>query len=56
LEEIEMMFLEKIQRGFENQYNLYDKLKREDIKVLDYETIQAWKRLQSHIIFGKVKS
>ena len=31
--------LEKIQRGFENQYNLYGKLKKESIKVLDYETI-----------------
>jgi len=30
--------LERIQRGFENQYNLYGKLKREDIKALDYET------------------
>ena len=30
--------LERIQRGFENQYNLYDKLMREDIKALDYET------------------
>jgi hypothetical protein len=42
--------LEKLQRGFENQYNQYGKLKREDIKALDYETLQAWKRLQSHII------
>ena len=42
--------LEKIQRGFENQYNLYGKLKKEDIKALDYETLQTWKRLQRHII------
>jgi len=42
--------LEKIQRGFESQYNLYGKLKKEDIKALDYETMQAWKRLQRHII------
>src|SRR6476619_6300365 len=42
--------LEKIQRGFENQYNLYCKLKEEDIKALDYQTLQAWKRLQSHVI------
>src|SRR5919112_6328156 len=42
--------LGRIQRGFENQYNLYGKLKREDIKALDYETLQAWKRLQNHII------
>ena len=41
--------LEKVQRGFENQYDLYGKLKREDIKALDYETLQAWKRLQRHI-------
>jgi hypothetical protein len=25
-------------RGFENQYNLYGKLKREDIQDLNYET------------------
>ena len=43
--------LEKIQRGFESQYNLYGKLKKEDIKALDYETMQAWKRVQRHIIF-----
>src|SRR3954447_15281330 len=42
--------LARIQRGFENQYNVYDKLKREDIQTLDYETLQAWKRLQSHVI------
>jgi hypothetical protein len=42
--------LEKVQRGFESQYNLYGKLKKEDIKALDYETMQAWKRLQRHII------
>jgi hypothetical protein len=33
--------LAKIQRGFENQYNLYGKLKREEIKDIDYETMQA---------------
>ena len=42
--------LEKVQRGFENQYNKYGKLKREDIKTLDYKTLQAWKRLQNHIL------
>src|SRR6476659_10057700 len=42
--------LERIQRGFENQYNLYGKLKRQDIKALDYETLQAWKRIQRHVI------
>ena len=42
--------LDKIQIGFENQYCLYGKLKREDIKALDYDTMQAWKRLQRHIL------
>jgi len=46
----------KIQRGFENQYHLYGKLNKENIHTMDYETMQAWKRLQRHIIFGKVKS
>jgi hypothetical protein len=41
--------LGRIQRGFENQYKLYGKLKKEDIKSLDYETLQAWKRLQRHV-------
>ena len=40
----------KIQRGFENQYHLYGKLKKEDIKAIDYETLQAWKRLQKHVV------
>jgi hypothetical protein len=31
--------LNRIQRGFENQYNLYGKLKQEDIKAIDYETL-----------------
>jgi hypothetical protein len=47
--------LEKIQRGFESQYQLYGKLKAEDIKALDYETLQIWKRLQRHITFIKLK-
>jgi len=42
--------LDKIQRGFESQYNLYSKLKKEDIKTLDYKTLQAWKRKQKHIL------
>ena len=33
--------LARIQRGFENQFNLYGKLKREDIQALDYETLQV---------------
>jgi hypothetical protein len=31
--------LDKIQRGFESQYHPYGRLKREDIKALDYETL-----------------
>ena len=31
--------LARIQRGFENQYQLFGKLKKEDFKVLDYETM-----------------
>jgi hypothetical protein len=42
--------LERIQRGFENQYHIYGILERKDIKALDYETMQAWKRLQRHVI------
>ena len=42
--------LDRIQRGFEHQFNRYGKLKKEDIKSLDYETLQAWKRMQRHII------
>jgi hypothetical protein len=42
--------LERIERGFENQYNLYGKLKKEDIKSLDYETLQSWKRIQRHVV------
>lgn len=30
--------LERIQRGFENQYSQYGNLKKDDIKSLDYET------------------
>ena len=42
--------LDRIQRGFEYQYQIYGKLKKEDIKDIDYETLQAWKRLQKHVI------
>jgi phosphoribosylanthranilate isomerase len=42
--------LERIQRGFENQFQIYGKLERKDIKALDYDTLQAWKKLQRHII------
>ena len=42
--------LDRIQRGFEQQYNDYGKLKKEDIKSLDYETLQVWKRIQRHVI------
>lgn len=41
--------LDRIPRGFERQYKQYGKLKREDIKSLDYETLQAWRRLQRYI-------
>jgi len=33
--------LEKLQRGSENQYKVYVKLKKENIKALDYETMQV---------------
>ena len=42
--------LERIQKGFERQYNRYGKLNREGIRAVDYNTIQAWKRIQKHII------
>ncbi len=42
--------LERLQTAFERQYNRYGKLKREDIRAVDYETLQAWKRIQKHII------
>lgn len=42
--------LARIHRGFEYQFKLYGKLKREDIAALDYETLQAWKRIQRHAI------
>ncbi|MGN6346692.1 MAG: hypothetical protein ACTHME_03215 [Candidatus Nitrosocosmicus sp.] len=42
--------LEKIQRGFEHQYNKYDTLKKEDIKSLDSDTLQTWKIIQRHVI------
>ena len=49
--------LARIQRGFESQYNLYGKLKREDIKSIDYDTLQACKRIQRHVISDdKVKN
>jgi hypothetical protein len=40
----------RIQRGFECQFNQYGKLKKEDIRSFDYETLQAWKRIQRNII------
>src|SRR3954471_5311847 len=42
--------LTRIQRGFEYQYQLYGNLKKEDIKTLDYETMQVCKRLKRHVI------
>ena len=42
--------LENLQRGFENQYNQYGRLKKEDIKTLDYETSLRFKEwLKSHL-------
>jgi hypothetical protein len=48
--------LEKVQMGFENQYNAYGKLKKEDTKAIDYETLQACKRMQRHIICERIKN
>ena len=42
--------LARIQRGFENQYNIYGKLKPDDIQTLDYDTLQVWKRIQRHVV------
>jgi hypothetical protein len=42
--------LEKIQRGFEHQFKQYGKLKKEDISSLDYDTLQAWKRIQRQVM------
>jgi hypothetical protein len=42
--------LDRIQRGFEYQYNAYGRIKEDEIYALDYNTLQAWKRLQSLII------
>jgi len=47
--------LARIQRGFERQYYLYGKLKREDIKAIDYETIQAWKKFKGMLYLAKLK-
>jgi uncharacterized protein YlzI (FlbEa/FlbD family) len=46
--------LTRIQRGFEYQYNAYGKIKKEDMGALDYNTMQAWKRLQKHIIISRL--
>ncbi|MDQ6723473.1 MAG: hypothetical protein M3Z01_04320 [Thermoproteota archaeon] len=42
--------LARVQRGFEYQYNAYGKVKEENISNLDYTTLQAWKRLNRHIL------
>ncbi len=47
--------LARVQRGFEYQYNAYGKIKKEDIASLDYNTMQAWKRLQKHIKIRRLK-
>jgi hypothetical protein len=41
--------LARIQRGFEYQYDAYGRIEKEDIGALDYDTMQAWKRLQKHL-------
>ncbi len=45
--------LDRVQRGFEYQYNAYGRIKKEDIKALDYGTLQVWKRMQKHVVFNK---
>ncbi len=40
--------ISRIQRGFEYQYNAYCRIKKE-YGTFDYNTMQAWKRLQKHI-------
>ncbi len=47
--------LDRVQRGFEYQYNAYGRIKEEDIHALDHNTLQAWKRLQRHVIKLKNK-
>ena len=43
--------LQRIQRGFEYQFEMYGKLKDLDIdSATDYQTLQAWKRIQKLII------
>lgn len=43
--------LQRIQRGFEYQFKMYGKLKDLDINsATDYQTLQAWKRIQRLII------
>jgi hypothetical protein len=42
--------LARVQRGFEYRYIAYGRIKKEDIGALDYNSMQAWKRLQKHII------
>lgn len=48
--------LEIIKREFENQYNQYGKLKKEDTSSLDYEILHAWKRIQRHVLSEKDKN
>ena len=45
--------LERIQRGFEYQYNQYGRIRKENFKALDHHALQAWKRLQRHIIVSE---
>ena len=43
--------LQRIQRGFEYQFEMYGKLRDSDINpATDYQTLQAWKRIQRLIV------
>ncbi len=43
--------LQRIQRGFEYQFEMYGKLRGSYInRATDYQTLQAWKRIQRMII------
>ena len=45
--------LDRIQRGFEYQFRAYGKLRDKDISLMDYDTKQAWRRIQQTIINKK---
>ena len=41
--------LNEIQTAFAREFARYGKLKESDIRPMDYETRQAWKRIRKHI-------